>query len=257
MMTEKMDYVENAMRDAGISNRDARGLMPLAEARACVQKATEFRRGSGRMIGETWVFDSDILWAALLSLEDVEAFNREAKRLNWFFHPRDPLSTALHQRYGDGITEWLASHLRPNGVLLNVPWCLLNHIVAVGTLEAFHIVNNTRDVDFRQDPEAWPGPFATDSPGDYDKYDLLPSPEPDGDQYFQEGNKLLQAWLDRHEALGFPLLAESADQGNRRAVFFLKTMASDGIYPVFQLVSDAREEEWTAALFDRLEAPRP
>ena len=246
-----------AMRDAGLSTLDPRGLMPLQQARVCVQGATEFRRGEGRSIGDSWVWDSDILWAALMSLENAAEFNREAIRLTWFFHPRDALSTAPHQRYGDAIVEWLASHLLPNGVLLNVPWCVLNNLAAVGTPEAFWVVNNTRDVDFRQDPEAWPGPFAPESPGDYDRYDLPPSPNPGDGKYAPEGNKFLHSWLDRHERVGFPLLAQSADQGDRRAVFFLKTMAGDGVYPVFQLVSEAHGVEWATALFERLDAPLP
>ena len=39
---------------------------------------------------------------------------------------------ALHERYGDAILPWLRSRLR-NGVLTNVPWCVLPCLLAIGT----------------------------------------------------------------------------------------------------------------------------
>jgi len=257
-----MDAVQTVIENAMLNEIDPRGLMPLGQARALLAAATEFRRGETHIIEGVAVFDSDRLWAALLSLEDAEEFNREAKRLDWFFHPRSPLDAAAHKRFGDGIIDWLESCLLPNGVLFNVPCCVVAHLLAVGTPRAFHIANEARDVDHRQDPEFGPGMFSPDSPGDYDKYDLPPSPA--GGAYSGEGHNMLMTWMDRHPGVAIPLLAdiadpESTDDAKRRAAFIIKNVLApnDHTWGAFRIIAEERGEDWTVALFERLDAPLP
>lgn len=112
-------YVEQAMRDAGlgVGDRDERGLMPVAKARALLKKRTVIERGQGRDIGDTYVWDSDITWAALLSLGSANEL-LETAALRWNMPPRGLANPAVAERYGRDAIEWakrilLAGHVGP------------------------------------------------------------------------------------------------------------------------------------------------
>jgi hypothetical protein len=134
------DRVRQAVAHGGVRAPDERGLMPLDEARAHLAGIKAFEKGGGRDGGEVgWVLDSDIAWAALLSLADAEEFVAAASRLKWKFSPRGFDNIDLYLRYGEGIVPWLATRL-VNGVLTNTPWCVLPCLLACGSAAAFDLV---------------------------------------------------------------------------------------------------------------------
>ena len=103
-------FVGSAIRDARVEP-DERGLMPLVDARRIVEAAKVYRKGEGEMKDGTFVLESDMLMAALLSLADTAEFVTHAKRLDWQFHVRGRDNIAPFERYGDGIVEWLATSI--------------------------------------------------------------------------------------------------------------------------------------------------
>lgn len=125
---------EAAMR--GIGPLDARGLMPLAEARAVLRGTTAFVKGEGDLVDSTHVLASDLLWAALLSLDDAAELCAVASRLDWQFQPRGMDNIDLWRRYGDGIVPWLATRL-DGDTLVDTPWCVVPCLFACGSAEAF------------------------------------------------------------------------------------------------------------------------
>lgn len=172
--------VAEALRDAGVAIRDARGLMPLAEARALLRATPAFVKGEGSWSENGFVLDSDRSWAALLSLQDAAELVAEASRLDWQFQPRGMDNVDLHLRYGDEIVPWLATRLDAEGVLHDRPWCVVPCLLACGTQEAFELVWRVRRVDGR-------------------------------------AITLSSAWLDRHPATGLRALESRAARGERRA----------------------------------------
>jgi hypothetical protein len=122
--------VVTAMRDARAAV-DGRGLVPLEDARRLVGATRAYRKGEGETVQGTNVLEADRVWAALLSLGDAAEFVREATRLSWEFHVRGRDNLALLERYGDGILPWLRSRLRSDGVLVNVPWCVVPCLLAI------------------------------------------------------------------------------------------------------------------------------
>ncbi len=90
---------------------DARGLLPLAAARAIVARATQFLRDGDPT--------SDLLWAALLSLEDGAELAREGARLEWAFpHLRGWDNEDAVLRYGADALPWLVAMLDAYGTCL-------------------------------------------------------------------------------------------------------------------------------------------
>lgn len=105
-----------------------------------------------RVLGEVSAFTrdrGDELWDALLSLASAEEFVEVATRLAWEFHPRGFDNVELHQRYGDGIVPWLATRLDADGVLHNMPWCVVPCLLACGSAEAFALAWRARSIDGR------------------------------------------------------------------------------------------------------------
>lgn len=136
--------VAQAMKDAEIAKPDERGLMPIADARALVEKATVFVRDG-----------ADALWAALLSLEDAKEFVRHASRIEWKFHPRGKENTAFVERYGDSVLEWIAGRVDSRSVLVNFPWCIGPCLMSIGTPAAFDLVWKLRGWDDTSEMVAW------------------------------------------------------------------------------------------------------
>ena len=135
--------VTDAVRQGGVGVLDGRGLMRLADARAVLATTTTFARGDdaeGELRDDVGlVLTSDRLWAALLSLADGAEFVRVASGLAWEFHPRGFDNVDLHLRYGDAIVPWLATRLDHDGVLHNLPWCVVPCLLACGGPAAFEL----------------------------------------------------------------------------------------------------------------------
>lgn len=137
-------YLHSAMRDAAVEP-DARGLMPLRKARALVRGAATFDKGDGRIIDGRQVLDSDLLWAALLSLKDGDEFVEQACRIRWKFHPRGFDNIAPVERYGEAVLPWLAKSISRAGKVADAPWCLRPCLLALGGRTAFDLALSVRD----------------------------------------------------------------------------------------------------------------
>lgn len=247
-------FVKEAMRDAVIAPLDDRGLMPLERARAIVQGASEFRKGQGRMIpGAGWVLDSDILWAALMSLEDTSEFVREATRIRWFFHPRSQGNVAPLERYGEGVLPWLSTFVRPDGRFVDVPWCVRPCLMHIAREEVFELLWRATCVSDGIGDE-WPGPFAADNAGDADRRSGTHFDEPGAAQPDDAANALVIDWIDRNPAVGFPALARRATH-DARARLMLKSLAQSAPSETFAHVRAALGEAPARALFDATGTP--
>ena len=154
---------------------DARGLVRLDLARTMVRSASAFRKGQARTVGRQGLFESDFSWAALLSLESVEEFVREGLRLEWRFHCRKHQCLDLLERYGQGIFPWLASFVK-DGVLVSLPWCVGDCLLALDTPEARDLVVRLKSAIIEE-----PGgtcPFPRDAQGELTTHGLYPDHEP-------------------------------------------------------------------------------
>ena len=163
---------------------DARGYLPLERARAIVREATRFSRdGEPR---------SDLLWAALLSLEDGSELAREGARLAWEFpYLRGWDNEDAVIRYGAGALPWLEAMLDTHGpAVSSLPsgpfYFVGTHLLAIGPEAARAVLRVVRDGD--ADPD---------------------------------GLGFVSAWLDRHgtpawRALG--LLSQEGHPPARRAI---------------------------------------
>jgi hypothetical protein len=130
-------FLASAVKDLGLTY-DARGLMPLGDARARVRAATVAERGGfHRIDGQAFQpTDFDYLWAALLSLETAEEFVTEASRLVWKFSPRGFDNIAPVERYGEKIVPWLARNIDAEGRVAPSPWCTEPCLLALPNKEA-------------------------------------------------------------------------------------------------------------------------
>lgn len=185
-----------ALRDARV-RPDARGLMSLDEARARVEGTQRYERGQAREVEGTVVLDSDLLWAALLSLKDAHEFVRHARRLEWHFHVRGRDNLAPLERYGIEILPWLAARVDERGTLFDVPWCVLPCLLATRTRAAAELVLRIERVDARL-------------PSERDDPRGAPSPE------FRSLD-VPRSWLAAHVDPGCLWMAELAADGNERA----------------------------------------
>ena len=209
--------LRNTLASVGLP-LDARGLVELSTARRMVCAANEFRRGEGRAIAGTWVWDSERLWACLLSLEDAAEFVREATRIRWCFHPRAHQNLEPFERYGSDIWPWLMSFAR-SGVLHNVPWCVLPLLKRLGDEAALGLLLEFDAVV--TDEGRFPGPFSVDGPGDVDVKELVPSRA--------AAEQALLDFVTEHAELSLPILGERSARGDERAAAFLGSMEPDPV----------------------------
>lgn len=214
-----LEEIMEALKNGAVSEFDERGLIPLPQARKLVCSVDEFRRGKGEMINGGWYWKSDQAWAAILSLEDADEFLREALRIQWFFHPRGGRNTALLSRYGKNILPWLKTFLRADGLFVNVPWCVKDCLMAMDSEEVFELIWHIHAVT--DGTEGFPGPFATDDPGDADlRMDSgfnkkAPAfPDADADAWVHE-------WIRLHPETGMQCIYELSAKGNARALQML------------------------------------
>jgi hypothetical protein len=165
------------MDNAGLRHRDARGLMPLARARALLAQHDTFApRGLG-----------DVLWAALLSLEDAAELVQVAGALTWRNHPRGVDNIDLYARYRNGILPWLAQLVDDDGLLLANPWCTQACLLACTSKRAFDLAYRVRFYSRRDQP-----------------------------------TELASQWVERHRRIGMRELARRADGGDKRATVLLR-----------------------------------
>jgi hypothetical protein len=149
-----MSHLERAMVDGGVDTRDARGLMPLPEARRRLARRRVFARGDEERIGDLRVLGGDRLWAALLSLADAAEFVRVASRLRWDHPPRGRDNAAPHERYGDAILPWLAGALGADGRFPPNLWCAAPCLLRIGGADALALARRVKRAGF---VEEWLG----------------------------------------------------------------------------------------------------
>jgi len=95
---------------------DSRGLMPLERARSLVKGLKQFDRGEGHEVDDSYFWDSDLRWAALCSLENVEEFLETVRGVEWLMPPRGLESNVeFYDRYGDGILPWIDEVIAEDG----------------------------------------------------------------------------------------------------------------------------------------------
>jgi len=241
------------LHDARISQRDDRGLMPRARARRVVEGATAFRKGEGKLFDGTFVLDSDRLWAALLSLENAEEFVRHATRLSWEFHVRGRNNVAPFERYGDAMLPWLQSRLEANGVLHNIPWCVLPCLLEIGSTEALELALQIRAVHelLPGQPALGQGPGAFAHGGEGAASSPPPEISPEEARTWLANQKgdltVARDWMSRHPT-AYGALARLAETGNARA----EALLSDRGQALGELVREALESALGKTEADRL-----
>jgi hypothetical protein len=260
-------FVGSAMRDARVSPRDERGLMPLASARRIVEATTIYRKGDGEMRDGTFVLESDVVWAALLSLETAEELVRHAKRIDWQFHVRGRDNLALFERWGAAILPWIESRIDDRSVLTNVPWCLVPCLLAIDSKDALRVALKVEAVHERLPGQAplgdGPGVYAEsddeddvdDDVEEEDDEEDEPAPSPKAFVRPTTGLDLARRWISHH-AHGYAMLAELADDGDVRAAELLRERANALGGVVHEAIEAALGKGRTETLAARLGLPR-
>ncbi len=261
-LLDSRTHVGSALRGARIEARDARGLMPLGEARAWLEARATFRKGEGEMRGGTFVLESDLTWAALLSLEDAAELVRHATRLSWEFHVRGRENVAPFERYGAGILPWLESRLHPSGVLVNIPWCVVPCLFEIDSPAALALALRTHAIH-----ELLPGqPPLGGGVGAFahDEAHAGEPPAPPAQISLAEARTWLpggdsldvaRSWIARHPG-AYGTLARLADGGDVRAAALLADRARVLGDVVQEAIEAALGAEETSRLVARLGLPK-
>ncbi|MBK9036188.1 MAG: hypothetical protein IPL61_33920 [Myxococcales bacterium] len=217
-------YLPAAMQEAAVEV-DARGLMPLAEARALVATATSLARGDGRYVGARWVWDHDRAWAALLSLETADEAAAVFGRLDLAAGPRAAAENrALVERYGDGALALIAARARPDGVIAATSPLVRATVLAVASSAGFKFV---------WDLGGWDEPGATGTPD-------------------AQATALFGAWVGAHPEVGFVELGRLAAGGDAAAASFLQTWATPQARKVFRWLVAGLDEQRARALYAQI-----
>ena len=213
-------FVPAAMTEAGVEV-DARGLMPLAQAREIIAATPSLARGDGRRVGATWVWDHDRVWAALLSLADADEAAAALARVDLAEGPRGAATNvALTERYGDGALRLIAARRRPDGVVAAAP-VLRATAMAVGSAAGFGLV---------WDVAGWDEVGGTGSPD-------------------EQASALFAAWVTAHPAVGFVELGRLAVGGDAAARSFLHAWATPQARKVFGWLRAALGDEVARELY--------
>lgn len=191
--------VEAAM--SCVPELDERGLMPLEQARRWTALPS---------FGKA---DADAQWAALLSLDDAEEACEVALRWVWQHMPRGRDNTALVERYGAGILPFLRARV-VEGVLINVPWCVIPCVLALDELDALELLWSLRGARDRVEMLAWTVVEAGTQAGDPAQEAAL-------------AEQLCQRWIAARPALGLHWLVEQAAH-DARALAMLDARARAG-----------------------------
>lgn len=193
----------DALRDARLppEQRDARGLMPLEQARALVATTTHIHREN-----------LDQLWLALCSLENGDELLRLGGALIWEMPPRGHENLALLERYGAGLLPWLKSRCEA-GILVNHPWCVLPCLLAMAQPEALELLLTVEgvaaEVGFMQ---AW-------------QFSRGPA-QPQYGSWEEDSLRQAQTWVRRHPEAAWPVLVRLAEKVPRAAAL-LRRLAMD------------------------------
>lgn len=238
--------VAAAMRAARVKRTDARGLLPVQEARRFLTAIDVFRRGKPWIVGGRRVFESDRIWAALLSLENAEEFVRHAKLMAWEFSGGGRDDTTVLERYGIGILPWIESRLSDDHELENVPSCVLPCLLAIGTTSALELalrIHSVNDVVKTHVTSATRSPAMNarsdalrqnDDDDDDESEDVLEDETPvedDDDEPSSDKLKrpddldIARRWITQHPTF-YPQLAKLAFDGHARAEALLHDRAA-------------------------------
>jgi hypothetical protein len=241
--------VAAAMRAARVKRTDSRGLLPVQEARRFLASVDVFRRGKARLVRGTRVFESDRVWAALLSLDNAEEFVRHAKRMAWEFSGRGRENTAVLERYGIGILPWIESRLSEDAELVNVPSCVMPCLLAIGTTSALelalrihsvtdvaktHLTSSSRSGGTKARVEALAVSEEEDDDEEEDGEDVVeedaPPDDEDEDPSSDERRRpddldTARRWMTRHPTF-YAQLAKLAFDGHPRAEALLRDRAA-------------------------------
>lgn len=216
-------WVAAALRTAAVT-ADARGLMPLDEARAVLATATTLARGDGRAMGEAWVWDGDRAWAALLSLDDATEAAASLARITDGDGPRDRArNAALVERYGDGAAALVRARARPDGVIAGTELGRAT-VMALGTAAGFALV---------WDVTGWDEPGADGTPD-------------------AQAGALFAAWVAAHPAVGFVELGRLVAAGDGAAASFLTTWAAPQVRRVHRWLTDGLGRAEADAIYARV-----
>jgi len=239
--------VAAAMRVARVKRTDSRGLLPLQEARRFLASVDVFRRGKPRLVHGSRVYESDRVWAALLSLEHADEFVRHAKRMAWEFPGRNRGDTTVLERYGNGILPWLESRLSEDAELTNVPSCVVPCLLAIATTGALELalrvhsitseVKSTTTVTNRANStkgridslQSNDDDDEDEEAGDEDDADMQLDDDDDephsDDQHRPDDLDVARRWITRHPTF-YAQLAKLAFDGHARAEALLRDRAA-------------------------------
>jgi hypothetical protein len=216
-------FLPAAMREAGV-DPDARGLMPLDRARAIVADLRCLVLGQGRHIGDRWVWDRDLAWAALLSLEDAAETARAFARCKLVDGPRDAAENlALHERFGDAALTVVGALADASGIIGAASPFVRATVLAVGSPAGFAFV---------WDVAGWREPGAEGTPD-------------------TQATALFTAWVTAYPATGYVELARRALAGDPAALHFLSTWAAPQPRRVFGMLRDGLGEADAQAAFGK------
>lgn len=255
--------VAEAMRVARVKRTDARGLLPVLEARRFLTSVDVFRRGKPRLVRGSRVYDSDRIWAALLSLDNADEFVRHAKRMAWEFSGRTRSDTTVLERYGPGILPWLESRLSENGEFVNVPSCVLPCLLAIGTTGALELalrIHSVTDLATSSTPVGPRSKSQTDilnqgDDDDDDEEEELTDEDVEVDEDEPASNEgkraddldVARRWMSRHPTF-YAALAKLALGGHDRAEALLR----DRVAQLGGAVREALEQTLGFAEAERL-----
>lgn len=192
-------YLAAAMKEAAVP-LDARGLLPLERAREILRSQKALARGKGRRADDsTWVWDLDLTWAALLSLDTADEAAAVLRELEIIDSPRDAeANRALVERYGDEALKVVAAKTDAAGILQGSSPFLRATVLGVGSPEGFRFV---WDIGGFQEPSSDATPDA-------------------------QATALFTAWMMAYPEIGYVELARLAEKGDAAAASFLKSWAT-------------------------------
>jgi hypothetical protein len=218
-------YVGAAMAETG-ATLDERGLMPLAEARAILAACQRLARGDGGWVKtaaaateDLWVWDLDLTWAALLSLEHAGEAVRAFAAVRIVDPPRSAAhNRALVERYGDGAADIVLSCARSGHLAVTGSPFLRATVMALGTPAGFRLVA----FELPEDPEV---------------------------------TSLLVEWIAAHPAVGYVELARLVEGNNPDAAALLERLASPQPREAFAWIAEGLGDEAARRVFDRAAIP--
>ncbi len=228
-----MSDLQNNVEHLGVE-LDERGLFPLATAREIVGNAKALTRDLHKVVTyqiygtsqDTQVLQGDLVWGALLSLEDAEEFLKHVSGLRWDYLLRGHHNIAAVERYGDPVVTWIARNVNDQGTLRHVPWCLVPCLLAIKTEQAYKLARRVRKV--------------------------VPGKTPDTRHSNTPEEPVAELWIKRNPAQGFAFLAKDVAAGDDEAKLLLKKLAKIDPPGVHALVASEMGAEGADKLFRSL-----